>query len=121
PNLINQSTLAGLPDWMPKRQMTLGLDLQGGSHILLEIDREQLIEDRLDSARDEIRVTLRDARIGYTGLSESGRTVQVRVRDEESIAQARQALEALTEPVSSGVFGTGVVTELAMAEPEAGL
>jgi SecD/SecF fusion protein len=121
PNLINQSTLAGLPDWMPKRQMTLGLDLQGGSHILLEIDREQLIEDRLDSARDEIRVTLRDARIGYTGLSESGRTVQVRVRDEESMTQARQALEALTEPVSSGVFGTGVVTELAMEEPEPGL
>lgn len=121
PNLINQSTLAGLPDWMPKRQMTLGLDLQGGSHILLEIDREQLIEDRLDSARDEVRVTLRDARIGYTGLAESGRTVQVRVRDADAIVQAREALGALTEPVTSGVFGTGVVTELAMAEPEPGL
>ncbi|MGY6709779.1 MAG: protein translocase subunit SecDF [Rhizobiaceae bacterium] len=121
PNLINQSTLAGLPDWMPKRQMTLGLDLQGGSHILLEIDREELIEDRLDSARDEVRVTLRDARIGYTGLAESGRTVQVRVRDADAIVQAREALAALTEPVTSGVFGSGVVTELAMAEPEPGL
>ena len=121
PNLINQSTLAGLPDWMPKRQMTLGLDLQGGSHILLEIDRNELIEDRLDSARDEVRVVLRDARIGYTGLSESGRTVQVRVRDQDAIAQAREVLAALTEPVSSGMFGTGVVTELAMSEPEPGL
>jgi SecD/SecF fusion protein len=121
PNLINQSTLAGLPDWMPKRQMTLGLDLQGGSHILLEIDRNELIEDRLDSARDEVRVVLRDARIGYTGLSESGRTVQVRVRDQDSIAQAREVLAALTEPVSSGMFGAGVVTELAMSEPEPGL
>jgi SecD/SecF fusion protein len=121
PNLVSQSTLAGLPDWLPKRQMTLGLDLQGGSHILLEIDREELIEDRLESARDEVRVALRDARIGYTGLAESGRNVQVRVRDADAIDQAREVLSALTEPVASGVFGTGVVTELAMQEPETGL
>ena len=67
-----QSTLDRLPNWLPKRSMTLGLDLQGGSHILLAIDRQDLIDDRLAAARDDIRTLLRDAKIGYTGLSGTG-------------------------------------------------
>ena len=121
PNMLPQSTLAGLPDWMPKRQLTLGLDLQGGSHILLQVDREGLIADRLESARDDVRISLRDARIGYTGLSGTGRSVQVRVRDADQIEAAKRALAGLTEPVSSGLFGTGSVVEVTMAEPEPGL
>ena len=121
PNLVPQSALSALPDWLPKSKMTLGLDLQGGSHILLQIDRQDLIDDRLASARDDVRSLLRDARIGYTGLSGSGRTVQVRIRDAGQVEAAKTALEPLTEPVSSGLFGTGVVTEMEMAEPEPGL
>ena len=121
PNLASQSTLAGLPDWMPKRQMTLGLDLQGGSHMLLQIDRQGLAEDRLDTIRDDVRSSLRSAGIGYTGLAESGSTVQIRVRDEEQFEAARTALQALAEPVSSGLFGTGVVTEVNLVEAEPGL
>ncbi|MBL0934030.1 MAG: protein translocase subunit SecDF [Rhizobiaceae bacterium] len=121
PNLASQSTLDALPDWLPKKQMTLGLDLQGGSHMLLQIDRQDLAEDRIATVRDDVRTSLRDAGIGYTGLTESGSTVQVRVRDEAQIAAARTALEALAQPVSSGLFGTGVVTEVNLAETEPGL
>ncbi len=121
PNLLPQSTLASLPSWFPKRQMTLGLDLQGGSHILLQIDRNGMIADHLETARDDIRIALRDARIGYTGLSGSGRTVQVRIRDADQLDAAKTALASLTEPISSGLFGAGVVSELSMQEPEPGL
>ncbi len=121
PNLLSQSTLASLPNWLPKRQMTLGLDLQGGSHILLQIDRNDLISDRLDATRDDIRTALRDARVGYTGLSGSGHNVQVRIRDAEQVAAAKTALSSLTQPVSSGLFGSGSVVELTMDEPESGL
>ena len=38
PNLFPQSTLAQLPGWLPKQQVTLGLDLRGGSHLVLEVD-----------------------------------------------------------------------------------
>ena len=58
-----------MPDWVPKQPMTLGLDLQGGSHILLAVDRQDLIDERLQATRDDIRTLLRDAKIGYTGLS----------------------------------------------------
>src|SRR5690606_29621937 len=101
--------------------MTLGLDLQGGSHILLQVDRNDLVADRLESVRDEIRAALREARIGYTGLSGSGHNVQVRIRDAEQVEAAKAALAGLTQPVSSGMFGTGSVVEVQMVEPEPGL
>jgi len=76
PNLIPSHVLATWPDWIPKKQMPLGLDLQGGSHILLQVDRQSLITERVNATRDEIRTKLRDAKIGYTGLASSGHTVR---------------------------------------------
>lgn len=121
PNLLGQSTLDRMPDWLPKKPMTLGLDLQGGSHILLAIDRQDLIDERMERARDDIRTLLRDARVGYTGLSGTGRAVQVRVRNNDDVAAARTALATMTQPVVSGLFGASSITELALDEPEPGL
>ncbi|GAB5507958.1 MAG: protein translocase subunit SecDF [Rhizobiaceae bacterium] len=121
PNLLPQSTRDALPDWSPKQPLTLGLDLRGGSHILLQIDRDSLLEDRLDTVRDDVRSLLRDARIGYTGLSASGTSVQVRMRDAGDIEAAKEALTGMVEPISTGVFGAGVITELEFTEPEPGL
>ena len=121
PNMLPQSVLDALPSWAPKQGMTLGLDLQGGSHILLQVDKQDLINERLQATRDDIRTMLRDAKIGYTGLSGTGRSVQVRIREANEVEQAKTALAALTQPVSSGVFGTGSTTELELDEPEPGL
>ncbi|MBL8578589.1 MAG: protein translocase subunit SecDF [Mesorhizobium sp.] len=121
PNIYPQSWLNAMPEWMPKRTMTLGLDLQGGSHILLQIDRDDLANERLESTRDEIRTTLRDARIGYTGLTGTGNTVQVRIRDAGQLEAAKTALASLVQPVASSLFGSGSVTELALSEPEPGI
>lgn len=121
PNLFSQSFLAKLPDWLPKQQMTLGLDLQGGSHILLQIDANELIKERLESARDEIRTSLRDARIGYTGLSGSGKYVQVRIRDADQVEAAKTALKSLTDPIASNLLGGSAITEMDLSEPEPGL
>jgi SecD/SecF fusion protein len=121
PNLLPQSTRDSLPSWLPKQPMTLGLDLRGGSHILLQVDRADLLADRLAVVRDDVRTVLRDKRIGYTGLSGSGNSVQVRIRDAGDIEAAKEALSSLTEPISTGVFGAGAVTELEVSEPEPGL
>ncbi|RWE90880.1 MAG: protein translocase subunit SecDF, partial [Mesorhizobium sp.] len=121
PNLVPASTLASLPNWLPKRQLTLGLDLQGGSHILLQIDRQDLANERLEAARDEVRTSLRDAQIGYTGLTGTANSIQVRIRDQGQIEAAKAALERLTQPISTGLFMSGSVTEMEMAEPEPGL
>ncbi|TJV39061.1 MAG: protein translocase subunit SecDF, partial [Mesorhizobium sp.] len=121
PNLFSASTLAKLPDWVPKRQMTLGLDLQGGSHILLRMDPNDLIKDRLETTRDEIRTRLRDAKIGYTGLAGSGRAVQVRITDPGQVEAAKTALKTLTDPVAAGLFSGGSVQEMSLDDSEPGL
>ncbi|WP_159585863.1 protein translocase subunit SecDF [Chelativorans xinjiangense] len=121
PNVLPQSYFSPLPGWAPSRPMTLGLDLQGGSHILLQIDRGELIAERLTSTRDDVRRLLRGERIGYTGLSASGQAVQVRIRDASEVEAAREALDELAQPVASGLFGSGTVSELTITEPEPGL
>lgn len=121
PNMLTQSQLDSLPGWFPKRSLTLGLDLQGGSHILLAIDRQDLVDERLQATRDDIRTMLRDAKIGYTGLTGTGNTIQVRITDPAEVEAAKTALASLIAPVSSGVFGGGGVQELSLEQPEPGL
>ena len=121
PNVLPQSVRDSMPNWLPSRPMTLGLDLQGGSHILLAVDRQDLIDERLQATRDDIRTLLRDAKIGYTGLSGSARNVQVRIRDAADLEKAKTALATLTAPISNSLFGAGSVTELSLDEPEPGL
>lgn len=120
PNLLSQSTLDSLPGWVPKKPMTLGLDLQGGSHILLAVDQQDLVKERINATRDDIRTLLRDAKIAYTGLSGTGRSVQVRISEANEVDKAKTALANLTAPVSAGLMG-GSITELRLEEPEPGL
>lgn len=121
PNILPQSFLNSLPSWAPSRPMTLGLDLQGGSHILLQVEKQDLINDRLTATRDDVRRLLRDAKVGYTGLTITGNAVQVRVRDETQREATKDALNELQQPISSGLFGTGSIRELSVNEPEPGL
>ncbi|TPI83454.1 protein translocase subunit SecDF [Mesorhizobium sp. B2-8-9] len=121
PNLFPASMLAQLPSWVPKRQMTLGLDLQGGSHILLQMDQNDLIKDQLQTTRDEIRTLLRDAKIQYTGLGGTGRTVQVRINDASQVEAAKTALKPITNPVTAGLFAGGSVQSMALDDSEPGL
>ncbi|MFI0843159.1 protein translocase subunit SecDF [Mesorhizobium sp. IMUNJ 23232] len=121
PNLFSESFRNSLPGWVPDRPMTLGLDLQGGSHILLAVDRNDLVNERLQTVRDDIRTLLRDAKIGYTGLSGTGTSVQVRIREANEVEKAKTALATLTQPVTNSLFGTGAISELTLEEPEQGL
>ena len=81
PNLLSEDQAAALPDWLPQKQISLGLDLQGGSHLLLEVEVEAVVRERLEALEDEVRTTLRGAKIGYTGLGVSGAAVSLTLRD----------------------------------------
>ena len=118
PNVLSKEQLAKLPSWVPHSQMTLGLDLQGGSYILLQVDRDDIIKDRVNATIDDVRRILRDKGVGYTGLARKGQGVQVHIRDAADVDKAKQALQDLTKPVNAGVFGTGNVTEIAIAQPQ---
>ncbi|MCB1507542.1 MAG: protein translocase subunit SecD [Hyphomicrobiaceae bacterium] len=119
PNLVSREDTAGWPEWLQSR-LTLGLDLQGGSHVLLQVETDALIEDRLDVLKDDVRSVLRDARIGYTGLAVVDGGVQVRVRDEAEMDDAEEVLGAIPQPVTSGAFGTSGL-DVAVSRLEGGL
>ncbi|WP_299863033.1 protein translocase subunit SecDF [uncultured Hoeflea sp.] len=120
PNLLSRDQVDSLPDWVPSKQLTLGLDLQGGSYMLLQVEREDIVKDRLTTTVDDVRRLLREAGIGYTGLSGTGQMVQVRIRDDARVEEAMEILAELSAPVASGLFGGGTVIEASVEEVRPG-
>jgi len=103
PNLFREDALEGLPDWLPHKNINLGLDLQGGSHLLLEVDVNAVIRERLESLVDSVRVTLRKARIGYKNLGVEEQGVAFNLVDPSALAKARELVAALdTDMAFSG-------------------
>src|SRR5216684_4166135 len=92
PNLFTPAQLAFLPKYIPHKQVALGLDLRGGSYLLLEVDVAAAQRDRLNAIVDSVRNALRDAKIGYTGLNAEGDAIVFTIRDGDRIDDARQAL-----------------------------
>ncbi|EFI50110.1 protein translocase subunit SecD [Afipia sp. 1NLS2] len=105
PNFFPEATVKTWPAWA-QRRLVLGLDLQGGSHLLLEVDANSVKKDKLDQVRDDARRTLREAKIGYTGLSIKGDNVEVRVK-EADLATALTKLRELSQPIGGVLGGTG--------------
>ena len=108
PNLFSRASLEGLPGWVPQKQLNLGLDLRGGSHLLLEVDTRVVVKERLDGLVDSTRSALVGAGIRYTGLGVSGETVSVTITDPARFDDARTLLRELAQPVGGGVLGGGV-------------
>jgi preprotein translocase subunit SecD len=105
PNLFSAERLQSMPSWLPKNQVNLGLDLQGGSHLLLEVDLNALEAERLESLVDSIRVALRRAQIGYTNLAAKGGAVAVEIRDSAQVETARGLIEQAANGLDINVNG----------------
>jgi SecD/SecF fusion protein len=113
PDLFAASFLAKQAD-----EVTVDFDQKGeSSYILLGLDVNDLIENALETTRDEIRTDLRSARIGYTGLTVSGRTAQVSITELSQVDAAMTALKRLTDPVAAD----GSVQEMTLDASEPGL
>ncbi len=104
PNFLPESMVQSWPKWA-QRHVVLGLDLQGGSHILLEVDTKAVRKEMLETLRDDVRRVLREARIGYVGLVVRGNSVEVRIREGAHSADALNKLNALSQPLG-GILGT---------------
>lgn len=105
PNLFSSERLQSMPSWFPKNQVNLGLDLQGGSHLLLEVDLAALEAEHLETLLDSIRVALRRAQIGYTNLAAKGGAVSVEIRDPAQAENARGLMEQAANGLDITVNG----------------
>jgi preprotein translocase subunit SecD len=106
PNFFSEAHLKSLPTWA-QRHVVLGLDLQGGSHILLEVDLNDVRKKKVEALRDDVRNSLRTARVGYTGLTIRDLTVEVRIREEADFAATLTKLSELSQPLGGLLNATG--------------
>lgn len=111
PNLLPSSVNETLAPYS-LRPITLGLDLQGGSNVLLEVDRADLVDKLGQQVVGDIRSALREAKIGYSGINRAANGVSVRITKPEDLERARTELQKLLQPLDMGLFGTGTATNL---------
>jgi protein-export membrane protein SecD len=95
PNVLPTAQQDWLRSHLGLRPMTLGLDLQGGANVLLELDRKQLIDDTLVQTAGDIRATLREAKVGYSNVQRSPDSVSVKITKPEDVGVAEEALQKL--------------------------
>ena len=55
PNFFGKSEVTALPEVFSKKQVNLGLDLQGGSHLLLEVETNAVLKEKSEDLVDTIR------------------------------------------------------------------
>lgn len=106
PSFVPESARERWPSWIPQPSINLGLDLAGGSSILLEADVDDLARTRLAAKRDEIETEFRrqDPRIDIGDISTRDNRISFMVRN---VAQVDAARERLLQLTGSGVGMSG--------------
>ncbi len=90
-NLLSRS-----PKWLSDfgaLPMYLGLDLRGGVHFLMQIDMKGALDKALESSSGDIRSTLREANIAYSGVSRDGNVITTKFRDAEARSKGEAELK----------------------------
>ncbi|MDD3883378.1 MAG: protein translocase subunit SecD [Gallionella sp.] len=117
-NLLSQS-----PQWLSDLNalpMYLGLDLRGGVHFLLQVNMRAALDKALDAASDDIRSTLREQRVAYSGVTREGDTLRVKFRDGEARAKGEEELrQRFNDFELSGIDQSGEILLQAILKPEA--
>jgi preprotein translocase subunit SecD len=114
PNFVPEATLRTWPTWA-QRHMVLGLDLQGGSSLLLEVDTASVRKDRLQGIADDVLRILRQNRIPFTGRTIHGNSVEVRITRDSDVETAVSKLRELSQPLT-GLAGSSGQRSLDVSE-----
>jgi SecD/SecF fusion protein len=107
PNALPDNIRSRIPKFLPSQTVNLGLDLQGGSYLLLQIDFDQVNRDRAESLMGDIRAALRKAHIGFTDLNAQGDAVSVRITDSSRLDEARTLLQGINPAMTGSVLSVG--------------
>ncbi|HZZ62427.1 MAG TPA: protein translocase subunit SecD [Roseiarcus sp.] len=100
------SLAARLPGFIPMRQIVLGLDLQGGAYMLMQVDENSVIKSQIEALREDVRQKMREGRIGLSGgIGTEPRGVVVRITDSAERDKAYDLLQTLSQPIGGPLAG----------------
>src|SRR3954469_5058181 len=120
PNFFPEAQVKTWPAWA-QRRLVLGLDLQGGSSLQLEVDSNYVKKEKLDQIRDDVRRVLREAKIGFTGgVTVRNDAVEVRITKDTDAQPALAKLRELAQPIG-GLMGSSGQRDLEVADAGGGL
>jgi preprotein translocase subunit SecD len=106
PSFIPDRVVKSWPSWA-QRRIVLGLDLQGGSYLLLAVDTNDVRKVQLQSVYEDVLRVLREARIPFTGRAIRGNGVEVHITRDTDLDNALSKLRALAQPMSGILATTG--------------
>lgn len=127
PNMMGQTQRAwvekNLPSWVPAQTINLGLDLQGGSHILLQVDLSTVTKERADDLVNSLRPELRKQKVGYKRLSAIPGGVKIVLTEDANVDSAQKIIRGmdntLTVTSSAGNTIEAVFSEQALKDIKA--
>ncbi|QOL20045.1 protein translocase subunit SecD [Candidatus Bodocaedibacter vickermanii] len=114
PNFLSEDQLAELPEFLRTSQMRLGLDLQGGSYLQLQVDMSSAVQDRFAGYADEVRILLRQKKISFSNLTivkGESPSVVFEVLNDQDAAKAEAELNKLPNMITR-VDGKRLTTQL---------
>jgi len=92
PNFFNNSVQKNSLNFLPGKKINLGLDLKGGSYLLLKADMEVVFAEKLESIKSDIRSFLRKSKIGYKKLILKENFVSFEMRAGSSVEKIKSVI-----------------------------
>lgn len=104
PNFI----MLGSSPWLPTNKVNLGLDLRGGSHLLLDVDFEAYLTSSMESFTDNLRKPLREEKIGYKNLTFNNNLIEFYLRDKEDFNKVKKLIHKLEPSITIEIINDHV-------------
>jgi len=102
-----------LPSWAQPRTIVLGLDLQGGSYVMLEVDKASVLHTQITNLRDDVRRILREEKVAITGgIGAQTRGVQLRIPDAADRAKVLPKFRNLAQSFAGARVGGAAPLEV---------
>ncbi|MCY4192232.1 MAG: hypothetical protein OXD42_13090, partial [Rhodospirillaceae bacterium] len=122
PNALNKNFLTKVPGWLPSQTFNLGLDLQGGIHLLYSVDLSGVVSERMKDVRKQVRTAFRSAefRVKYLRLRVRNDRVTFRLVDPNQESLARRALRVVIDDLggsANALTGAGAHYEFRFNGP----
>ncbi len=120
PNFLSPEMRAALTEWVPMRSLVLGLDLRGGSHLLMQVNRQEVVDERLADLRRDARSILANERGIGNIITTVGNGIEIELTDPARIDEAREALAPLTVGLPTSILGMGQVQDVVIGQTRSG-